>query len=82
MAADAAKIKAPLQLHYAGNDPRINAGWPAFEKALQEAKVKYEAFVYPNTEHGFNNDTTPRFDAAAAKLAWSRSVAFLKQNLS
>ncbi|MEO7499770.1 MAG: dienelactone hydrolase family protein, partial [Casimicrobiaceae bacterium] len=80
-AGDAAKIKAPLMLHYASNDERINAGWPAYEAALKAASVKYEAFVYANTEHGFNNDTTPRFDAAAAKLAWSRTVAFFNTNL-
>ncbi|MEP7276737.1 MAG: dienelactone hydrolase family protein [Betaproteobacteria bacterium] len=80
-AGDTAKIKAPLMLHYASNDERINAGWPAYEAALKAAGVKYEAFVYADTEHGFNNDTTPRFDAAAAKLAWSRTVAFFNTNL-
>lgn len=80
-AADAAKIKAPLLVQYASNDERINAGWPAYESALKAAGVKYEAFVYPNTEHGFNNDTTPRYNAEAAKLAWSRTVAFFNKNL-
>jgi carboxymethylenebutenolidase len=80
-AADAAKIKAPLLIHYAGNDERINAGWPAYETALKAAGVKYHAFVYTGTEHGFNNDTTPRYDAAAAKLAWTRTVDFFNQNL-
>ncbi len=80
-AADAAKIKAPMLIHYAGNDERINAGWPAFETALKGAGVKYQAFVYTGTEHGFNNDTTPRYDAAAAKLAWTRTVDFFNQNL-
>ena len=80
-AADAAKIKAPLLIHYAGNDERINANWPAYEAALKAAGVKYQAFVYANTEHGFNNDTTPRYDAAAAKLAWSRTVDFFNRNL-
>jgi carboxymethylenebutenolidase len=80
-AADAAKIKAPLMLHYAGLDDRINAGWPAYEAALKANGVKYQAFIYPNTNHGFNNDTTPRYDEAAAKLAWSRTIAFLNENL-
>ena len=80
-AADAAKIKAPLLIHYAGNDERINAGWPAYEAALKAAAVKYEVFFYPGTEHGFNNDTTPRYDAAAAKVAWQRTVAFFNQHL-
>jgi len=80
-AADAAKIKAPMMLHYAGLDDRVNAGWPAFEAALKANGVKYQAFIYPNTNHGFNNDTTPRYDEAAAKLAWSRTVAFLNENL-
>jgi carboxymethylenebutenolidase len=80
-AADAAKIKAPLLLHYAANDERITSGWPAYETALKAAGVKYEAFVYPGTQHGFNNDTTPRYDAAAAKLAWTRTVDFFNKNL-
>jgi len=80
-AADAAKIKAPLMLHYASNDERINAGWPAYEAALKANGVKYEVFTYPNTQHGFHNDSTPRYDEAAAKLAWSRTLAFLKANL-
>jgi carboxymethylenebutenolidase len=80
-AADVAKIKAPLMLHYAGLDERINAGWPAYEAALKANGVKYQAFIYPNTNHGFNNDTTPRYDEAAAKLAWSRTIAFLNENL-
>jgi carboxymethylenebutenolidase len=80
-AADAAKIKAPLLIHYAETDDRINAGWPAFETALKEANVKYAMYKYPGTQHGFNNDTTPRYDAAAAKLAWQRTVDFFNQNL-
>jgi carboxymethylenebutenolidase len=80
-AADAAKIKAPLLLHYAGNDTRINSGWPAYEAALKAAGVRYEAFVYADTEHGFNNDTTPRYDEAAAKLAWQRTLAFFDKHL-
>ena len=80
-AADAAKIKAPLLLHYAGLDERVNAGWPAFERALEAHGVKYRMYMYPGTNHGFHNDTTPRYDEAAAKLAWSRTIAFLKANL-
>jgi carboxymethylenebutenolidase len=81
-AADTAKIKAPLLLHYAGNDERINAGWPAYEAALKANGVRYEMFMYPNTQHGFHNDSTPRYDEAAAKLAWQRTLAFFKANLS
>ena len=78
---DAAKIKAPLQVHYAGEDERINAGWPAYETALKAAGVKYEMFKYAGTQHGFNNDTTPRYDEKAAKLAWQRTVNFFNNNL-
>lgn len=78
----AAKIKAPLLIHYAGNDERINAGWPAYEAALKANGVKYEMFMYPGTQHGFHNDSTPRYDEAAAKLAWQRTLAFFKANLS
>jgi carboxymethylenebutenolidase len=70
-----------LLLHYAGNDQRITSGWPAFEAQLQSAKVEYQAFIYPGVEHGFNNDTTPRYDAAAAKLAWERTVSFFDKHL-
>ena len=80
-AEDVAKIKAALLIHYAGNDDRINAGWPTYEAALKAAGVKYEAFIYPGVQHGFNNDTTPRFDAAAAKLAWSRTIDFFNAHL-
>ena len=80
-AEDTAKIKAPLLIHYAENDPRIDAGWPAYETALKGAGVKYQMFQYPGTQHGFNNDTTPRYDAAAAKLAWSRTIEFFNRNL-
>jgi carboxymethylenebutenolidase len=79
---DAAKIKAPLMLHYAGLDERIDAGWPAYEAALKAAGVKYQMYMYPGTNHGFHNDTTPRYDEAAAKLAWSRTIAFLKAHLN
>lgn len=80
-AEETAKIKAPLLIHYAGKDERINAGWPAYEAALKEADVDYEAYIYPEVQHGFNNDTTPRFDAAAAKLAWERTIAFFNDHL-
>ncbi|MFZ6721987.1 dienelactone hydrolase family protein [Undibacterium sp. Ji49W] len=78
---DAAKIKAPLLIHYAGTDERINAGWPKYEAALTRAGVKYQAYVYAGTQHGFNNDTTPRYDQAAATLSWQRTVEFFKANL-
>ncbi len=81
-AAEVPKIRAPLLIHYAETDDRINAGWPVYEAALKENKKKYEVFFYPGTQHGFNNDTTPRYDAAAAKLAWSRTVDFFKKNLA
>lgn len=78
---EAVKIKSPLLIHYAGKDDRINAGWPKYEEALKSAGVKYQTYIYPEVQHGFNNDTTPRFDAAAAKLAWDRTVAFFNQHL-
>ena len=81
-AADAAKIEAPLMVHDAEKDERIRAGWPAYEAALKAAGVRYQYFVYAGTEHGFNNDTTPRYDEAAAKLAWQRTVDFFKKNLA
>jgi carboxymethylenebutenolidase len=80
-AEEAAKIKAPLLLQYAGKDERITSGWPAYETALKAAGVKYQVYIYPEVEHGFNNDTTPRYDAAAAKLAWERTIAFFNQHL-
>jgi carboxymethylenebutenolidase len=80
-AEDVAKIKAPLLIHYAETDDRINAGWPAFETALKAANVRYTMYKYPGTQHGFNNDTTPRYDEAAAKLAWQRTVEFFNKNL-
>jgi carboxymethylenebutenolidase len=78
---EVAKIKAPLLIHYAEKDDRVNAGWPAYEAALKANGVKYEAFIYPGTQHGFNNDTTPRYDKDAATLAWTRTMAFFKANL-
>ena len=79
--ADVPRIRAPLLLHFAGNDERINGMWPPYEAALMAAHAKYEAHVYAGVEHGFNNDTTPRFDATAAALAWKRTLAFFAQNL-
>ena len=81
-AAAVAKIKAHLLIHDAGKDERILAGWPAYEKALKDAGVTFEYHVYPGVEHGFNNDTTPRYDAAAAKLAWQRTTDFLRARLA
>jgi carboxymethylenebutenolidase len=78
---DVPKIKAPLLIHSAEQDPRINASWPDYEAALEAAKVSYERHLYPGTQHGFNNDTTPRYDRAAAKLAWERTLAFLNRHL-
>ena len=78
---DVPKIKAPLLIHYAEKDERINAGWPAYEAALKANNVKYTAYIYPGTQHGFNNDTTPRYDEAAAKLAWQRTIEFFNKNL-
>jgi carboxymethylenebutenolidase len=80
-AEDAAKIKAPLLIHYAENDERINAGWPAYEAALKANHVPYAVHTYPGTQHGFNNDTTPRYDEAAAKLAWQRTIDFFNKHL-
>jgi len=78
---DVPKIKTPLIIQSAEVDERINAAWPAFETALKAANVPHERHLYPGTQHGFNNDTTPRFDAAAAKLAWNRTVAFFNKHL-
>lgn len=78
---DVPKIKAALVIQSAEVDERINASWPAFEAALKAANVRYERHLYPGTQHGFNNDTTPRFDAAAAKLAWERTLAHFNTHL-
>jgi len=78
---DVSRIRAPLMLHFAGNDQRVDATWPMYEAALKAAGARYEAFFYPGVEHGFNNDTTPRYDARAAALAWQRTLAFFAQNL-
>lgn len=80
-AEDVAKIKCPLLIHYAELDERINEGWPAYEAALKAAGTSYEAFIYPGVNHGFHNDSTPRYDEAAANLAWDRTVEFFKKNL-
>lgn len=80
-AQDAAKVKAPLLIHFAGVDERINAAWPTYEAALKAAGVRYTAHQYPATQHGFHNDTTPRYDANAAQLAWERTLGFFKQSL-
>lgn len=80
-AAEAAKIKAPLLLHYASLDTRVNAGWPAYEEALKAAGVSYSVHFYENANHGFHNDTTPRYDEAAAKLAWQRTLEFFERHL-
>jgi carboxymethylenebutenolidase len=80
-AADTAKIKAPLLIHYAGLDERVDAGWPAFEEALKANHIRYQEYMYAGVQHGFHNDTTPRYDEKAAKLAWSRTIAFLNKYL-
>ena len=80
-AEDVAHIKAPMLIHYADKDDRINAGIADFETALKANKVKYQIFKYDGTQHGFNNDTTPRYDKAAAALAWKRTIEFFKKNL-
>jgi carboxymethylenebutenolidase len=78
---EVARIQAPLLLHYAGLDERINEGWPAYEAALQQHGKVYEAYIYPDVNHGFHNDSTPRYDAAAAELAWQRTVDWFRQHL-
>jgi carboxymethylenebutenolidase len=75
-------IKAPLLIHYAEKDERIDAGWPAYEAALKAHNKVYEAYIYPGTNHGFHNDSTPRYDQAAARLAWERTVAWFKRYLA
>jgi len=80
-AADVPKIKAPLLIHYAATDERINAAWPAYEAALKANNIPYTAFTYAGTNHGFHNDTTPRYDKAAAILAWDRTIEFFNRTL-
>ncbi|WP_080236844.1 dienelactone hydrolase family protein [Spirosoma rigui] len=79
---DVAKIKAPLLLHFGELDKGVNAGWPAYEAALKENNKEYTAYVYPNANHGFHNDTTPRYDKAAAELAWKRTIDFFSKKLA
>ena len=80
--ADVPKIKAALLIHYAENDPRIDEMWPAYEQALKSAGARYEMHMYPATQHGFHNDSTPRYNEAAAKLAWDRTVSHFKKYLA
>lgn len=79
--ASVPKIAAPLLVHYAENDEGINAMRPAFEAALKQAGVPHEMHMYPGTQHGFHNDSTPRYDEAAAKLSWERTLAFFRKHL-
>ena len=84
-AADTAsvpKIKAPLLVHLAENDPRINEMYPTYEQELKKAGVRYEIHSYAGTQHGFHNNSTPRYNEAAAKLSWERTIAFFKKNLA
>jgi carboxymethylenebutenolidase len=80
-AEDAKKVKAPLLLQYAALDKRVNAGWPAFEKVLKEKNIEHEAYFYPNVNHGFHNNTTPRFNKEAADLSWERTITFFNKYL-
>jgi carboxymethylenebutenolidase len=80
-AEDTAKIKAPIVAHYAENDQGIDAGIPAFEAALKANGKSYQLFTYPGTQHGFHNDTTPRYNEAAAKLAWTRTLELFNKHL-
>jgi carboxymethylenebutenolidase len=81
-AADVPKIKAPLLIQYAGTDERINAMWPEFEAALKAARVPHQMHMYEGTQHGFHNNSTPRYNEAAANLAWERTISFFKQHLA
>ena len=80
-AEETAQIKAPLLIQYAGLDTRVNAGWPDYEKALKENNIEHTAYFYPDVNHGFHNNSTPRYDEAAATLAWERTIAFFKEKL-
>lgn len=80
--ADVPKIKSPLLMHFAEEDPQVNATWPAYEAALKAAGTPYEAYFYPGTVHGFHNDSTPRYDEAAANLAWERTLAWFRRHLA
>jgi len=79
---DVGRIKAPLLFHFAETDPNVNGTWPAYEAALKAAGTKYEAYIYPGTNHGFHNDSTPRYDEAAAKQAWDRTIAWFQRYLA
>ena len=81
-AGEVPKITAPLLLHYAGLDTRVNEGWPAYEAALKANGKEYTAYIYPNVNHGFHNDSTPRYDKAAAELAWKRTIDFFNEKLN
>ena len=81
VAEDVPKIHAPLLLQYAGLDTRVNEGWPAYESALKANGKAYTVYIYPNVNHGFHNDTTPRYDKVAAELAWQRTIDFFKEKL-
>ncbi len=78
---EAEKVKTPLLLHYAGLGPRVNEGWPAYQEVLNKNKVENTAYFYPNVNHGFHNNTTPRYDEAAATLSWTRTIDFFKAKL-
>lgn len=78
---DVPKINAPLMIHYAALDKRVNEGWPTYEQDLKDNNKEFEAFIYPNVNHGFHNDTTPRYDKEAAELSWDRTIAFFNKNL-
>lgn len=80
--AHVSKIRAPLMLQFAADDPRVNATWPEYEAALKANGVVYEKYIYPGTRHGFHNNSTPRYDEAAAKLAWERTIAFFRKHLA
>jgi carboxymethylenebutenolidase len=81
-AEDVLRIKAPLLLHYGELDTNVNQGWPAYEAALKAAGKTFEAYIYPGANHGFHNDSTPRYDEAAAKLAWDRTIDWFKRHLA
>jgi carboxymethylenebutenolidase len=80
--AEVPKIRAPLLLHFAEDDERVNATWPGYESALKANGIAYEMYIYPGTRHGFHNNSTPRYNEAAAKLAWDRTIAFFKNHLA
>jgi carboxymethylenebutenolidase len=80
-AEETTKIKAPLLIHYGGLDDRVNAGWPAYEAALKANHIRYTEYMYEGANHGFHNDTTPRYDKTAATLAWDRTLEFFNKYL-